>query len=679
MGSGAHAEDLAGTAAPIATRSAELHIPESPKHIEQHSFSLMYAAFAFVNLLFLALAEMWLPIEPYGDLSLIRFWFAAFVTVFAFAAAGVPILRRAVEALRSGSITVLSCAALALLLGALSDLYLYLTTSPALFEISLLHSSVSLILVIALQVKLDDFVRSVLARRIGYRVQRLLATTFKVVDESGNESRLPAEDLKPGLTVRLEAPESVPCDGVIVCGIGDIEERHLTGYTRKRVKCVGQRVFAGSRIKKGAVQVQVTSRLEDADATMFSSKLNGRVDAVWEESIVKRWMNLINGSVLFLAGIAGVYWYRAGVVPDEIIGAVTSVLLVTLLSRLAVFSVLVDQLSLSSAFRGGALPKSVDSLDRFGRLPRLALHYVLEDPPGQDSLTDFEMLDQRVERDGLLSALLALLSASQDRFFIGAIPYLRSMLSSPTLLEAREVVTYPDRGLVGVVESAEFSVGTEDFLIERGVQLQASEILVSDRENQVFYVAVGEEVLARFRRSRGLEAQGGGFVKDLERLGLRVELLSSAPQKVLDLIGKGIGLELVQISGDLTGDRLEKKLELLKPVGLYCSRETPLEAKQAAEVTLEVFDELLWEEPAVDLTLFTSDLGRLVALRRLTSIRRLLLRFALGAGGLIAAVLLGTALAGFGLPLIVATSVLLASVGLYLTLLPLAFPYDPRS
>jgi hypothetical protein len=63
------------------------------------------------------------------------------------------------------------------------------------------------------------------------------------------------------------------------------------------------------------------------------------------------------------------------------------------------------------------------------------------------------------------------------------------------VLDLRE---YEGRGVCGSVKGVEISIGSEDFIVERGIMLQPSDIVTPAADERVLLVAIDNDVIARF-------------------------------------------------------------------------------------------------------------------------------------------------------------------------------------
>ncbi len=77
-----------------------------------------------------------------------------------------------------------------------------------------------------------------------------------VVLRDGAEKTVPAEDIKEGDIVSIRPGETVPCDGEIIAGRSEIDEKPITGELYAMLRSEGERVKAGSRNISGFLTVR---------------------------------------------------------------------------------------------------------------------------------------------------------------------------------------------------------------------------------------------------------------------------------------------------------------------------------------------------------------------------------------------------------------------------------------
>ncbi len=91
--------------------------------------------------------------------------------------------------------------------------------------------------------------------------------TARVVRQSGEQERedeLPIEQVGVDEVVRVRPGEQIPADGVVVQGASAVNEASITGESMPVEKQVSARVFAGTINGQGALDVRVTTAIEDS-------------------------------------------------------------------------------------------------------------------------------------------------------------------------------------------------------------------------------------------------------------------------------------------------------------------------------------------------------------------------------------------------------------------------------
>jgi hypothetical protein len=131
-------------------------------------------------------------------------------------------------------------------------------------------------------------------------------------------------------------------------------------------------------------------------------------------------------------------------------------------------------------------------------------------------------------------------------------------VASERVLDLRE---YEGRGTCGAVKGVEISVGTEDFIVERGIMLQPSDIVATSPGEGVLLVAIDNDVIARFWLRYGQADLIGESVVSPWPAGVATAISSGAqgeitPHTLLvrgaesEVLGRSHSLEVARFSGD---------------------------------------------------------------------------------------------------------------------------------
>jgi len=94
----------------------------------------------------------------------------------------------------------------------------------------------------------------------------------------GIEIQVATEDLKTGQVVVVNGGEIIPVDGVIIEGLANIDEHHLTGESRPNDKAQGDQVFASTIVLSGKIHVAVEKAGNETTVAKIGQILNNTVD-----------------------------------------------------------------------------------------------------------------------------------------------------------------------------------------------------------------------------------------------------------------------------------------------------------------------------------------------------------------------------------------------------------------
>lgn len=429
-----------------------------------------------------------------------------------------------------------------------------------------------------------------------------------------------AKHAKPGDTFYVMADELIPCDAVVLSGSGEVQERKLTALFYTRFKRRADEVFAGSRVVSGSLTCKVTLALDDSNASAMEEIVKGSLTALNDHQARNiKLQNYYNLGLIILTGFVAQFWLLQGAKARTVADISVAMLLVGIIPLALKVAPELVRLAVASAFKKGVILKDCRVLDRLSYAKTLAIDFRPEDQIGEPSVTNFEIVDTRIDEKGMLGALSVLLSQSEDPLHHSALEFFRVKVSfSPINLEVKDFKNYPGFGLCGLVEGADFTVGSEEFLLARGVQLQSSEILAASDKETHLYVALGEDLIARFSIAAGLRAYGPPLIKELRDARIRTIILSEAESRIVDPIGKSMGLELADIHAGLDRASLIKKIQTFEPLALFATPKTCIEKISESSSSISVFDELLWDAKRTDVTLFRNDFGLIAKLIKLS-------------------------------------------------------------
>lgn len=332
-----------------------------------------------------------------------------------------------------------------------------------------------------------------LALRSSTRVGRSASLLFPA-------SGQPLPLIEAGQALSLSEGMVVPADLRIESGSCAVLERYLSPLPRFRVRDEAEIVLAGSLILSGSAQAIALSGTRES----VLAKVEGLVAPCVEESErtamvdYHDWLRNFALGVAFLAVAAAISW-------DKRSGYATDVLLAGGLALfLGCVGYLVDMVHsaacrlVRSWARQGFVSTLSSTLAELSAISKVVVDPSRIDVASECRVRELEILDDRIGKEALCGCVISLLGRADDIALAAAGDYCQTFLgrvASERVLDLRE---YEGRGTCGFVKGVEISIGTEDFIVERGIMLQPSDIVTTAPDEGVLLVAIDNDVIARF-------------------------------------------------------------------------------------------------------------------------------------------------------------------------------------
>ena len=241
---------------------------------------------------------------------------------------------------------------------------------------------------VALIMQLGGLLEEVTSARAQRSIEHLVAITprtARVLDESGAETTVAADDVPPGATVRVRPGETIPVDGVVLEGSTSVDESVMTGESLPRDKVAGDEVTSGTVNQFGSITVRATRVGEDS-AIQRMARLVQSADA-GKAKIVRladRWATWI----VVIALVAAVV---VALATGELVRGVT-VLVVFCPCSLVLATPTAIVAAIGNATRHGFLVKEGDALERLAEVDRVLLDKTGTLTQGEPRVTAVEVM-----------------------------------------------------------------------------------------------------------------------------------------------------------------------------------------------------------------------------------------------------------------------------------------------
>lgn len=424
-------------------------------------YRMAFAGFAAMNM-------MWIAIALYAGANEggFRTWFhwigfaIASPTLFY---AGFPFLRNALLGLRHGHLTM----DLPISIGALVTYFYstYVMFSGSQIGDVYFDTVVNFLFVILIGRYLEAMSKreALSATRRLFALQPKLATVIK----ENEPMSVPISAVHIGDAVLVRPGEKIPVDGLVIKGQSGVDESMLSGESQAVLKQVGDTVIAGSVNGEGAFTVRteqvlrntVLSKIVDLMERAQASKAPIQSTA---DKLVP-WFVLIT---LSLAALTFWYWFAVGGEGEKALLAAVSVLIITCPCALGLATPMAIAVASGVAAKRGILIKQGAVLEYLSKVTQFVF-----DKTG--TLTQGKLTVAKIQLGtGLDETQLIQVAASveqQSEHAVAQAIVAAAKAQNIDLFEVTDFDSFPGQGVIAQVGDTGVQIGTQTWLLERGV------------------------------------------------------------------------------------------------------------------------------------------------------------------------------------------------------------------
>jgi len=482
-------------------------------------------------------------------------WQLALATAVVAVAAG-PMMRGAAQALfarRANMDLLVSLGALTALGASVVGL---VTRTP---ELLLSDAATLIVLFVGLGKYLELRARGRATAALYALLDRIPRTALRVAGESIEP--VPVDDVRPGDRLRVPAHQLVPVDGEVVAGHATVDEALLTGESMPVEREPGQRVFGGTTVTSGLLEIRATATGRDSAAARLA-RLVEEAQATkppWQR-LADRAAAVFVPAVLLLALLTFCLW--RWVVGAETFFALQRMIAVLVVACPCALGLAIPTAVLVGTVRAaerGILVRDAGALEAAGRVQVVVLDKTGTLTLGQPVLTRVIQLDA-LDEDRLLAEVAAVEQLSQHPLARALVRAVRARdIAVPP---ADELHSVPGAGLRGRVRDVELVVGTENWLQVNGIPTddarQQAETL-AQTGCAVVWVARAGRPAALLAFTDPLHPEAESAVAALRQLGVQVRILSGDRRPAVERVARELHIDAFE--AELSP---EQKLERLR-------------------------------------------------------------------------------------------------------------------
>ena len=377
-----------------------------------------------------------------------------------------------------------------------------------------------------------------------------LAPDTALVIREGKEIEVQTEEVQEGEIVVIKPGMSIPVDGVLTQGYGNVDQSAISGESMPVYKQQGDKVVAGTTNKEGSFLFRATGVGKDttiakivalveeaSDSKAPMARLADRISAVFVPTVIGISL-FVFGLWMLLSGLGVAGESR----PDFALSLqlAVSVLVISCPCALGLATPVAIMVGTGKGAENGILIKSAEAFERSSKT-----NVVLFDKTGtltKGEMSLKEVVARNIEEDELLA-----LAASLER--LSEHPLSKAIVKAT---QARNLefgrcdhfVNVPGRGVMG----GDFAIGNRALMEQQSVDvssLNGDFKRLSEKGLTVLFAARKQEVIGLFALGDEIKENAAITVSTLQKMGKKVAIVTGDNAVTAKAIATELGVDEV--------------------------------------------------------------------------------------------------------------------------------------
>ena len=371
---------------------------------------------------------------------------------------------------------------------------------------------------------------------------------------------VPTESLQEGDVVLVKPGMSVPVDGVVASGYGEIDESAITGESLPVYKKVGDKAVGATVNQDGTFTMEVTSVGKDttigkivelvqqaSDSKAPIARLADKISLFFVPTVIL--LSLITFATwLILTGTGAV---AAEVKPDVNLAfqLAISVLVISCPCALGLATPVAIMVGTGKGAENGLLIKSAEAFEITEKVDVVLFDKTGTLTKGEPIVTDALYYTKKETK--VLEDVVCIEANSEHPLSKAIVRYGVDLGVVPSLAE--DFDNYPGKGVGG----NGYYIGNHALMADYDIdvsQAEADFLRLSEEGKTVIFVAHKGELMALFALADEIKESAKSAVKTLQKLGKKVGILTGDNEKTAHYVGKVLGVDYVY-AGVLPGQK----------------------------------------------------------------------------------------------------------------------------
>jgi Cu+-exporting ATPase len=399
--------------------------------------------------------------------------------------------------------------------------------------------------VVVTTITLGMLLEDLAVERTGDAIKKLMALQPKTatVFLDGQEKEIPIDEVQLGDIVIVKPGERIPVDGMVTKGRTFIDESMITGESVPVEKQMGTQVYSGTINKTGTVKFEAQKiGLETTLSQIVRLAREVQASKAPIQRVADRVVNVFVPVVVAIAVSAFLIWHL--IFQDDMMAVTTtvSVLAISCPCALGIATPAAIMLGVGKGAENGVLIKNTTVLEITKNLDTVVFDKTGTLTKGKLEVTDI------IARDGKALLEVAAVAEKRSEHPIGEAVIKKAMSEGIAVGEPVSFEALPGFGLSASIKRQKVLIGNRPLMAENDISLLEFENDVERLEGEgktVLVTAVDGKATGLLAVSDTLKEHSKEAIEDLQKMGLKVVMLSGDTKRTAEAISKQLGLNEV--------------------------------------------------------------------------------------------------------------------------------------
>ncbi|MGI2328853.1 heavy metal translocating P-type ATPase [Planococcus sp. YIM B11945] len=388
-----------------------------------------------------------------------------------------------------------------------------------------------------------------------------LAPARALIQRSGELLELDTEDIRINDVLIVKPGQKIAMDGTVLRGTSSVNQAAITGESIPATKQPGDDVFAGTFNEEGALEVNVTKRVEDTTiAKIIHLVEEAQAEKAPSQKFVDRFAKYYTPAIIAIA-------FLVAIVPSLVTGnwelwvyQGLAVLVVGCPCALVVSTPVAIVTAIGNAARQGVLIKGGIHLEETGRIQAIAFDKTGTLTKGYPEMTDV------FAESGYTEEEVVKIAASVEAMS-------QHPLARAIMVGAHETYPYEDfqsltgKGASALVNGIRVSVGSLNWAEEQGFAIPAPYRTLQESGKSVTAVFSEMELIGAIAVADAIRSESPEIIKNLKDMGIQhTIMLTGDHPATANAIASKVGMTDVR-AGLMPEDKLSAIKELQQTYG----------------------------------------------------------------------------------------------------------------